>query len=106
MDIVQVIEKLLALVERYGVAVAFAGYCAYEVQIMRQQMIETEAAYSKQLELINKQLSELIKEYTNMVRDYTKVAADLTNQVHELNNVIQRIIFAVEGQYKRGGSDD
>lgn len=87
------LDTFLAIIERYGVSIAFAIYCAAEVRIMRQQMIKTEVAYSAQLQALNKEMADLIKEYTGMVRDYTDVARALKDQVHELKNVIQRGIF-------------
>jgi uncharacterized phage infection (PIP) family protein YhgE len=103
---VETLDTLLALLERYGVSIAFAIYCAMEVHYMREQLIKVEVAYSKQLEELNKQLVDLVKEYTAMVKEYTDAARGLRDQIHELKNVIQRGIFDVHRATQKGNGDD
>lgn len=102
------LDAFLAIVERYGVAIAFAIYCAAEVRVMRAQMIKVEIAYSKRLETLNQQLVDLVRDYTSMVREYTDAARGLRDQIHELKNVIQRGIFDVDRQRRgeKGGEGD
>lgn len=90
------LDTMLALIERYGVSIAFAVYCAAEVRIMRSQMLKVEMAYSGRLEILNQQLIDLTKDYTGMVKEYTDAARGLRDQIHELKNVIQRGIFDAE----------
>lgn len=91
------LDILLGLIERYGVSIAFAIYCAAEVRIMRTQMLKVESAYSKRLEVVNEKLMERLDANTDASRG-------LRDQIHELKNVIQRGIFDAARQ--KGGQGD